>query len=158
MLAEPSEIPLTFTSLSLEAQVSRRTLYTHWGSVDRIIADAISVVFADDEETFQALPEEERLPYFLRLTRDRMALPLTAMAFATLISRAVYNAEAAGAIVEMSTRGRDVFIARVGPITPLQYELIIGPIFHAAYVSRVPLTDDELDILARSSTRVLAAV
>lgn len=157
MLASPSEIPLTFTSLSLEAQVSRRTLYTHWGSVDRIIADAISVVFAEDEAGFLSLPEDERLHHFLQLTRDRMSLPLTAMAFATLISRAVYSAEAADALVEMGRRGKDTFVARVGPITQLQYELIIGPIFHAAYVSRVPLTDEQLASLALSSSRVLAA-
>lgn len=156
MLAEPSEIPLTFTSLSLEAQVSRRTLYTHWGSVDRIIADAISVVFADDDDSFLSLPEDERLHYFLRLTRDRMALPLTAMAFATLISRAVYSVEAADALLEISKRGKDAFIARVGPVTQLQYELVIGPIFHAAFISRVPLTDEQLTELALSSSRVLA--
>jgi AcrR family transcriptional regulator len=155
MLAEPSEIPLTFTSLSLEAQVSRRTLYTHWGSVDRIIADAVSVVFADENESFQALAPDERLHYFLRMTRDRMSLPLTATAFATLISRAAYNAEAAEALVEMDQRGMDAFIARVGPITKMQYDIVIGPIYYAAYVSRVPLTDEQLSVLATSFTGVL---
>lgn len=158
MLAEPSEIQLTFTSLSLEAQVSRRTLYTHWGSIDRVIADAVSVVFVNDEMNFESLPESERLHYFLRMTRDRMSLPLTAMAFSTLISRAVYNSEAAEALTAIATAGRTAFAHRIGEVSPLQYEMVIGPIFHAAFIAREPLTDDQLTELAETSHRILALV
>ncbi len=42
MLATPSDVPLTFTSLAAEAEVSRRTLYTHWGTIDRLIAEAVT--------------------------------------------------------------------------------------------------------------------
>ena len=39
MLSRPGEA-ITFSSIAVAAQVSRRTLYTHWGSVETAVADA----------------------------------------------------------------------------------------------------------------------
>ena len=39
LLARPGE-EITFTTLALRARVSRRTLYTHWGTVEAAVADA----------------------------------------------------------------------------------------------------------------------
>jgi AcrR family transcriptional regulator len=39
MLDHPGE-SITFSSLALSARVSRRTLYTHWGTVESAVAEA----------------------------------------------------------------------------------------------------------------------
>jgi AcrR family transcriptional regulator len=158
MLATPSDAPLTFTSLAAEAEVSRRTLYTHWGTVDRLIADAVSVVFDGDEDAIDELPEDERLLFFLTLTRDRMAMPLSCAAFAMLMSRALYDQGAVAALKEIGERGRTLFERHVGPISTLQYELILGPIFHAELMSKAGLTDDQLAELAELAGAALQGV
>ncbi len=39
LLSHPGEL-ITFSSLALAARVSRRTLYTHWGTLEMAVADA----------------------------------------------------------------------------------------------------------------------
>jgi AcrR family transcriptional regulator len=158
MLATPSDSPLTFTSVAAEAEVSRRTLYTHWGTIDRLIADAVSVVFDTDEAAIDELPVDDRLLFFLTLTRDRMAMPLTAAAFSMLMSRSLYDEGGVIALKEIGERGRELFERHVGPITQLQYELIVGPIFHAELMSKVGMTDDQIRELAEFARPVLQGV
>jgi len=55
---------------------------------------------------------------------------------------------AAEALREMSARGRQEFSTHVEPITADQYEVVIGPIFHAEYIARATMTDDQLIQLA----------
>ena len=43
MLAQRTGEPLSFSRLAQEAQVSRRTLYTHWGTVERVIGEAVAM-------------------------------------------------------------------------------------------------------------------
>jgi AcrR family transcriptional regulator len=156
VLQRPTDVPLTFTLFASEAQVSRRTLYTHWGTIDRLIADAVSGVVDKDEMRMTGLRPEERLLFFLTLTRDRMAMPITRVAFTMLMSRGVHDDDAGFALKAIHERGTEAFEQRVGPITPFQYEQIIGPIFYAEYLAGETLTDDQLRDHAEYARTVLA--
>lgn len=158
MLTDSDPVAMTFTSLAAEAQVSRRTLYTHWGSIDKLIAEAVTFVFLDDDTDLQSLSPRERLTALLRMARDRMGDPLTAIAFSMLIARAVREPEAVEALKVIATRGRAEFEQHVASVSVTQYELIIGPLFHAAYVAHEPLTDAGIDELAEYALGVLGPV
>jgi AcrR family transcriptional regulator len=147
LLSEPSDVPLTFTTLAAEAQVSRRTLYTHWGSIDRVIAEAATEEFAAEDTDFSGLDLTGRLCAFLRLVRNRLADPATSVAATGLVARAVHDPEAVEVLAAMVERGRGEFALHVAPITPEQYELIIGPLFHAEFFTRRRMTDDQLDAM-----------
>ena len=147
LLSEPSDVPLTFTTLAAEAQVSRRTLYTHWGSIDRVIAEAATDEFAPEDTDFSELDLSGRLRAFLRLVRNRLADPATSVAATGLVARAVHDPEAVAVLSGMVERGRGEFATHVASITPEQYELIIGPLFHAEFFSRARMTDDQLDAM-----------
>ena len=147
LLSEPSDVPLTFTTLAAEAQVSRRTLYTHWGTIDRVIAEAATEEFAPEDTDFSGLDLTGRLCAFLRLVRNRLADPATSVAATGLVARAVHDPEAVDVLAAMVERGRGEFATHVTPITPEQYELIIGPLFHAEFFARSRMTDDQLDAM-----------
>jgi AcrR family transcriptional regulator len=148
LLSEPASTALTFTVLSVAAQVSRRTLYTHWGSIDGVISEAVSYEFVEAPAVLDGLEGAARIAGFLRLVRDRMAAPITAVAVSGLIAKAHHDPAAAEALREMSARGRQEFSTHVEPITADQYEVVIGPIFHAEYIARATMTDDQLIQLA----------
>ena len=156
LLSEPQSGPLTFTLLASEAQVSRRTLYTHWGSIDGVISEAVSYVFAEDDTDLSELTLEGRVNEFLLLVRNRMAEPMTSVAIAGMIAKATHDPDAALSLSSMSERGREEFSEHVAPITIEQYELIVGPIFHAEYIARATMTDQQVERLAHLALGVLA--
>jgi AcrR family transcriptional regulator len=158
MLSDSDSVAMTFTSLAAEAQVSRRTLYTHWGSIDKLIAEAVTFVFIEDDTVLDSLSPRERLTVLLRMARDRMSDPLTAVAFSMLIARAAHEPDAVEALKVIASRGRAEFADNVTEVSATQYELIVGPLFHAAHVARSPFTDDDVDELVEYAVGVLGLV
>ncbi|MBK4347722.1 TetR/AcrR family transcriptional regulator [Lacisediminihabitans changchengi] len=141
LLAEPASTPLTFTILAAEAQVSRRTLYTHWGSIDRVISDAVSSTFAGDASDFDGLTTFERLNHFLVQVRDTMCDPVFAATVTMQMAKATRDPEAADSLREMNDAAIAEFRERVAPVTTQQYGAIVGPVFFAQLIARVPMTD-----------------
>jgi len=144
LLAEPASTPLTFTILAAEAQVSRRTLYTHWGSIDRAISDAVTSSFAGEIGDFDGLSSFERLHRFLTLVRDGMLDPVFAATVTMQITKATRDPEAAASLREMNNAAVVEFAERVTPVTPEQYGAIVGPLFYAQLIARDPMTDATL--------------
>ena len=133
LLAEPASAPLTFTVLAAEAQVSRRTLYTHWGSIDRAISDAVTNSFGGDAEDFDGLTCFERLQRFLTSARDGMRDPVFAATVTTQIAKATRDPEAAASLREMNQAAIAKF--NVGP--SLDETSRLGPLVSAAQRDRV---------------------
>jgi len=77
MLSERTGEPLTFSRLAEEAQVSRRTLYTHWGTIERVIGEAIALHTAEFSFDPQGMKPREILGELLRGTRERLTDPVT---------------------------------------------------------------------------------
>jgi len=152
LLAEPASTPLTFTILAAEAQVSRRTLYTHWGSIDRAISDAVTSSFAGELEEFDGLSPFERLHRFLTQVRDGMRDPVFAATATMQMTKATRDPDAAAALREMNDAAVADFAERVIPVTGEQYGTIVGPVFYAQLIARAPMTDvalhDHADAIA----------
>src|SRR6187431_34732 len=88
MLAERSGEPLTFSRLAEAAQVSRRTLYTHWGSVERVIGDAAEFELAGAKRDLQGMSKREMLTHLMESVRDRLADPASHVAVTSLVAQA----------------------------------------------------------------------
>jgi AcrR family transcriptional regulator len=156
MLTEGSGEALTFSSLSERARVSRRTLYTHWGTVEQLIADAVDVEHAKIVPTDPAgLSARERLSTHLRGIRDGLMQPLTRVALASLIGQAPIDAKAAESLAGMNASRLQQFREFVGPVTQDQYNQLVGPLFLAEFVVGEPASDEQVHTIAEYGSTLL---
>ena len=156
MLSERRGEALTFSSLSKEAQVSRRTLYVHWGTIEQVISDAVTLPRSeDDARDSNATPRETLRSYLIEL-RDSLREPVTSVAISTLVNHAAQNEKAAAALLAMGDARTTQFTALLGPIEPEQYSLLVGPIFFSEFLVREPASDDLIDVLVERGVEMLS--
>jgi AcrR family transcriptional regulator len=155
MLGERSGEPLTLTSLATRAQVSRRTLYTHWGTIERVISDAVTLHENSDGLSPEGLSPRERLEIYLTTIRERLHDPVTNVALATLIHQAAQDDASAEPLAALGAWPLDAFTDTVGPVTLDQYLQIVGPLFLSEFVMREPASDALLAQLVQTGLDVL---
>ncbi|CAN5122831.1 hypothetical protein BH09ACT1_BH09ACT1_17540 [soil metagenome] len=155
MLGERSGEALTLTSLASKAQVSRRTLYTHWGTIERVISDAVSMQDEGEQQGPEGLTPRERLQYFFTSVRDRLHEPVTNVALASLVHQAAQDNRSTESIAELSGWPIERFTTFVAPVTPDQYSLLVGPIFLSEFVMRTPASDELLASLVEYALDML---
>jgi AcrR family transcriptional regulator len=155
MLGERSGEPLTLTSLATRAQVSRRTLYTHWGTIERVISDAVTLYETSDGLSPEGLSPRERLEIFLATLRERLHDPVTNAALATLIHEAAQDDSASEPLAALGAWPIQRFEASVAPVTEDQYLQIVGPLFLAEFVMREPASDALLAALVERGVELL---
>lgn len=142
MLSEPGRGPLTLTTLAAEGNVSRRTLYTHWGSIEKVISDAVTIEHSNESPSLEGLPARERLSLYLKGVRDAIGDPVTTAALATLMNEALHDDVSAQALGDMGKTRIGQFHEMVGPITLGQFAQLVGPIFISQFMIRTPVSDD----------------
>lgn len=145
MIAEKSGEPLTFSRLADEAQVSRRTLYTHWGTIERVIGEAVSLRADQAEIDPTSLTPREVLRALLNRTRDRLTDPVTHLAIASLVAQASADDKAAEVLESMSTDRLGEYAALLGELTHDEYSQIVGPLFFNSLVRNEPISDEFLE-------------
>lgn len=145
MIGERSGEPLTFSRLADEAQVSRRTLYTHWGTIERVIAEAVVLRSPDTSFDRTGLNQRELLLELIKASRDRLTDPITHLALVTLVAQAATDDRAAEALAAMSMERLDEYNELLGPTTPRQYSQIVGPLFFTSIVLGTEVTDDFIE-------------
>jgi AcrR family transcriptional regulator len=155
MLGERSGEPLTLTSLATRAQVSRRTLYTHWGTIERVISDAVTVYENNDGLSPEGLSPRERLQVFLSTIRERLHDPVTNAALATLVHQAAQDDSAAEPLAALGAWPIERFDAFVAPATRDEYLEIVGPLFLSEFVMREPASDALLARLVERGVELL---
>ena len=155
MLAAKSNEPFTFTTLAAHAQVSRRTLYTHWGSIEKVISDAVTLRAAEDLVDLSGLPPRERLRRFLESVRTGIGDPVTRVALASLMNQSNHDADAAQSLVEMATTRMQHFGDSVVEIERDVYLQLVGPIFFAEFLGAEPASDALIDTLVERGTVLL---
>lgn len=133
--------PLTFTNLAAAAQVSRRTLYVHFGTVEKVISEALSIGDLDDAFDPAGLTLRQRLEEFLTHVRSTMSTPVTRVAMATLVNRAVHDDSAAAELRSLSEAQLTQFRELVGPISPDDYANLVGPIVYSQWVANEPASE-----------------
>ena len=132
MLAEHIGLPMTFSTLSAEAQVSRRTLYTHWGDIESVIRDGGLQGKSEAPDDFADLPPRQKLEIFLARVQRELDDPVVYLAFTSLLTLA--TTEDPAAVDEIKTKRLEritEFRELIGAITDDEYLQILGPIvFH----------------------------
>lgn len=148
MLAVPGGEPVTWTSLSVEAQVSRRTLYTHWESVDELMTDLIRDS-SDSARADASRPAEERLRTFLTAIRVRAAdrVNFTVMLTAARTEKSKDAPSADAAIYQIVNSWIQSFQESVAPLSREQYFMLAGPIVFQELFSASSASDETIDIL-----------
>lgn len=147
LLVEHTSEPLTFTLLAKEAQVSRRTLYTHWGTIEKVISAAVTVHADEDDPDQSDLTPRERLGSYLYAFRDRIAEPVTAVALTALVGQSAHDDDAASSVRELAQSRITKFRTRVGPISDEQFAILFGPLFYSQLVTREPASDELVESL-----------
>ena len=155
LLVERSGEPLNFTILAKEAQVSRRTLYTHWGTIERVISASVTELDPVELPDQSGLSGREKLSAFLFAVRDSIADPVTAAALASLVGQAPQDNNAATSLGETITARIEQFRERVAPVTPEQFDLLVGPIYFAQFVMRESASDELLETLVAQGAELL---
>ena len=145
LLAERTGEPLTFSRLAEQAQVSRRTLYTHWGTIERVIGEAIALHTAEFTIDPTGLQPREILRLLLEATRDRLTDPVTHLALTSLIAQASTDDKAAEVLAAMSTERLDEYSELLGDITHEQYSQIVGPLFFNSIALGEGISDDFIE-------------
>ncbi len=155
MLSERSGEALTFSRLAEVAQVSRRTLYTHWGSIERVIGEAIALHTAEHEVDPEGLTPRQILTELLKGARARLVDPITHVAITTLIAQGAQDDKAAETLAALGTARLDEYAELLGPITHEQYSQIVGPLFFSQLVLGEELTDEFLEQLVDRGVTLL---
>ena len=146
MLVERSGDPLTFSRLAERAQVSRRTLYTHWGTIERVIAEAVAEPDPTTAIDVTGLSKREILREILNGTRDRLTDPVTHVALTSLVSQASTDDNAAEALRHMGTARKTEHEQLLGTsISHEQYSKIVGPLYYSQLILGEQLSDGFLD-------------
>lgn len=157
MLAARTNEPFTFTTLAAQAQVSRRTLYTHWGSIEKVISDAVTLRAAEELVDLSSLEPRERLRHFLESVRSGIGDPVTRVALASLMNQSSHDPDAAQALVEMAATRMAHFRQTVGEIDENVYLQLVGPIFFAEFLGNGPASDALIDSLVDRGVALLEA-
>ena len=155
MLAERSGEPLTFSRLAEEAQVSRRTLYTHWGTVERVIGEAIAL--HSSEYTFDSagMTPREILRKLLVDKRERLTDPVSHLALTSLVAQASTDDKAAEVLAAMNTDRLEVYSELLGQLTLNQFSQIVGPLYFTSIVMGEEISDELIDTQVECGMAVL---
>lgn len=133
MLTERKEA-LTFTLLADRALVSRRTLYTHWGTIENLIADTVDISDIAGAGDFENMTVSERAAHFLGRVASQID-PGMAAALTAVIAAAAYESDAKDAYERLDRRLFEMFQETVGAsshdvfielVSPLVFLTIIG--------------------------------
>ena len=155
MLSERTGEPLTFSRLAEEAQVSRRTLYTHWGTIERVIGEAVALHSAEVSIDPDGLQPREILRLLLEATRDRLTDNVTHLALTSLVAQASTDDKAAEVLAAMSTERLDEYNELLGDISQQQYSQIVGPLFFNSIVLGKEIADDLIETQVECGLTIL---
>ena len=155
MLAARSSDPFTFTTLAQHARVSRRTLYTHWGSIDKVISDAMALNVSDDLVGLAPLAPREKLWHFLDSVRRGIADPVTRVALTALLNRSHHDADAERSLLDIAATRMGHFRQTVGDVDRETYLQLVGPIFFAEFFTAETASDALVDALVDRGMELL---
>jgi AcrR family transcriptional regulator len=155
MLATPGGAPLTLSALAAEAQVSRRTLYVHWGTIQQVISDAVT--FEQSHETIDTagMTQAELLRSLLVGIRTAIHDHASNVALSTMVAQAAQSPEAAEVLRSTGAAGVARLSELLAPVSPEQYAQIVGPLAYAEFVDRAPASDALIDELVERGLEIL---
>jgi AcrR family transcriptional regulator len=157
ILEENTGEPLTFSRLAEVAQVSRRTLYTHWGTIERVIAETIATGHRDDAVDPAGLTPRQIIRELLNGIRDRILDPVKHMALTSLVNQAAMDDKAKDALTAMGTARLEEYQQILGgvTITHAQFAQFVGPLFYISIILNEEMTDEFVETLVDRGLELL---
>jgi AcrR family transcriptional regulator len=150
MLARGADA-VTFSEVGRVARVSRNTLYRHWPTREKLLADLTLSYYADQEGGESAETGVGSVADFLRLVRENLNEPGSVETLSLLISRADHDPATAQALRDVAQLRQETLSKVTGPLTDAEFALIIGPLLFQAVIARRPVTDEFLEEVAAAS-------
>jgi AcrR family transcriptional regulator len=139
---------VTYSAVGRVARVSRNTLYRHWPTREKLLADLTLSYYADQEGDGSAATGSGSVADFLKSVRENLDEPGSVKTLSLLISRADHDPAIAQALRHVAQRRQETLSKVTGPLTDAEFALIIGPLLFHAVIARRPVTDEFLDELA----------
>lgn len=118
---------LTFSQVAERALVARQTLYTHWGTIENLIADTIVLSRTRTPDQYAGLDARSRAELFLTEMTE-VVDPAVASATASMIAALHYDKNAGTAFAKVANGLFEAFTADVGEVSHDQFIEIVGPI------------------------------
>jgi AcrR family transcriptional regulator len=157
MLSERNGETITLSSLAKEAEVSRRTLYVHWGTIEQVVSEAVSLAPGSDGFDPEGLSNRERVVHFLGSVRDGIHEPITKVALTSLIHHATQEDKAVASMDDMSNKRLEQLRDLIGPVTVEQFAELVGPIYFSELVLHKPASDELIERLADVAVELVGA-
>jgi len=148
MIDDRDGSPITMASLAVTAKVSRRTLTTHWPSMEVLLTEALmestSFALADP-----SLPVVDRLRTFLTSVRGSISDPITyTVVLTTAAAEKSKQHPRQDAEIYLITRGMvETFGAAVAPLSAEQYAILVGPILFAELFTTSAASEEMIEDL-----------
>lgn len=142
---------ITYSTVGRAARVSRNTLYRHWPTRERLLADLTLSYYADQEADESGATGAGSVADFLMSVRENLEKPGSIKTLSLLISRADHDPAIAQALRHVAQRRQEALSEVTGPLTDAEFALIIGPLLFQAVIARRPVTDAFLNELAAAS-------
>lgn len=148
LLDEASE-PLTFSLVADRAQVARKTLYNHWGTVENLAAETIALV-AFDELVVDGLDFRGRMTLSLNKVAEYVSSAGAAIVSVSLLMAAApYDADARTTLAALEKNMREI-LSRAGiTMSADQYSILVGSlVYRALATGEVPqsLVDASIEV------------
>ena len=136
---------VTYSEVGRVARVSRNTLYRHWPTREKLLADLTLSYYTDQQ---REAPAAASVAGFLESVRENLDEPGSVKTLSLLISRADNDPAIAEALRHVAQFRQETLSKVTGPLTDAEFALIIGPLLFQAIIARRPVTDAFLDELA----------
>lgn len=155
MLAERTGEPLTFSRLAEVAKVSRRTLYTHWGTIERVIGEAIAMHTTEDDIDPTGLAPRELLASILGSVRSRLADPVSHVALSSLVGQSAMDSRAAETLQQLAMSRLSDFQRFFGDVDSETYSQVVGPLFFSAMILGEVPSDEFMNTIVDRGVELL---
>jgi AcrR family transcriptional regulator len=142
---------VTYSAIGRGARVSRNTLYRHWPTREKLLADLTLSYYADQEVGGSTAAGAGSVADFLKSVRENLDEPGAIETLSLLISRADHDPAIAHALRHVAQLRQEALSKVTGPLTDAEFALTIGPLLFHAVIARRPVTDEFLDELAAAS-------
>ena len=135
---------VTYSEVGRVARVSRNTLYRHWPTREKLLADLTLSYYAGQEGDGSAATGAGSVADFLKSVRENLDEPGSVKTLSLLISRADHDPAIAQALRHVAQLRQETLSKVTGPLTDAEFALIIGPLLFQAVIARRPVTDEFL--------------
>ena len=153
MLTEDGAEAVTFSTVAREARVSRATLYRHWTSREQLLADVIAQAHSDPIPVPDPPDPASYLRAFLHGIRAGLCDPATQSALSALMAHATRDDGSRATLHAMGAMRRADLERGWGPVTPAEYDRIVGPIFIRVFLTHQPVTEGFVEELVADAMR-----